>query len=117
MSKKGKSKRKVKALHQQKVNKRRKIVADQKEDVIGNNAEKVTTPEEMAYIEDTQKPDVTETTCCICGEPNVDGKEHEECMDREAMLVDVERRTPNEPPAESFDPKKLIADALKKHGT
>ena len=37
--------------------KEKKITADQKEDVTGNNSEKVVTPEEKAYVEDTRKPE------------------------------------------------------------
>ena len=35
----------------------KKVMADQKEDVVGNNGEKVVTPEEKAYVEDTRKPE------------------------------------------------------------
>lgn len=77
-----------------KVKKVKKVMADQETDVIGNGAERVVTPEEMSYVEDTRKPEIE-----IIGTPTPDA-------------ATEQYFTPPEP----FDAKKLIDDILKKYG-
>lgn len=51
-----------------------------------------------------------EMNCPLCGKPSIDGKEHKECMDKEAFLAD--RPEPEKP----FDPSDVVANILKKDG-
>uniref|UniRef100_A0A6H1ZPJ3 Uncharacterized protein n=1 Tax=viral metagenome TaxID=1070528 RepID=A0A6H1ZPJ3_9ZZZZ len=124
-------------LHQ----KGNKIMADQKEDVTGNGGEKVVTPEEQAYVEDTQKlePEVTtDMPHAAVGQaftpPEVDCPHKtirdwpgcfEDCdyagMDECPHHVSYEpeidsgmRDLEPTPKPEPFDPKSVIAKYLKK---
>lgn len=94
----------------------KKILADQEGDVLNGSGAKVM-PEEVRDIE-------PKMTCPLCGKPSVDGKEHTECMDREAMIADltpapedvIREQEEAVEPAEPFNPQDLIDDILRKHG-
>jgi len=69
------------------------------------------------------EPEPTELLCPLCGKPSIDGKVHDECADREAMLADVGEKgigvadtesIPKTEPTPAFDPKSVVADILKK---
>jgi len=64
MAGKGKSARKKRAKTKKQLAEKRnqdmkpkRVLADQAKDVVGNGAERVITPEEKSYIEDTRKPE------------------------------------------------------------
>ena len=99
---KQKSGKKAQAQHKQKVEKRRKIVADQETDVVGNNGE----PEPAEVNEDAQKDAEMERSYDAIEEiPN----ELEVGLNQEGLTLDPAKPEP-------FDPKNAIADILKKHG-
>ena len=99
---KQKSKKKQVAQHKQKVEKRRKIVADQETDVVGNNGE----PQAPKVNEDAQKDAEMERSYDAIEEiPD----ELEAGLNQEGLTLDPAK-------AEPFDPKSLIANILKKHG-
>ena len=99
---KQKSKKKTQAQHKQKVEKRRKIVADQEADVVGNNGE----PEPAEINEDAQKD----------AEMGRDYDTIEEIPDELEAGLNQEGLTLDPTKIEPFDPKSAIADILKKHG-
>ena len=99
---KQKSKKKVQTQHKQKVEKQRKIMADQETDVVGNNGE----PQAPEINEDAQKDAEMERSHDAIEEiPD----ELEAGLNQEGLTLDPAKMEP-------FDPKSLIADILKKHG-
>uniref|UniRef100_A0A6M3KMK7 Uncharacterized protein n=1 Tax=viral metagenome TaxID=1070528 RepID=A0A6M3KMK7_9ZZZZ len=84
-----------------------KIVADQKEDVVGNNGERVVTPEEMAYMEDTRKAE---------SEPTREQLEKFEADELEAAKKQYESESMVDAETVPFDPKSVLNKYLKKDG-
>ena len=93
--------------------KEEKIAADQKEDVVGNNGEKVVTPEEKAYVENTGEPEPELELC-----PHKTIRNWPDCFeDCDYAGTDECPHYKSEPkPTPAFDPQKLIDKILKKYG-
>jgi len=132
---KQKSKRKAQAQHKQKVEKQRKIMADQETDVVGNNGE----PEPAEINEDAQKDEQMLTSVPESTDPVLSG---DELVAEAHRLVDYPEKTEaeleqeqleiemaqdsigneileefaNYPDEKVFDLKSAIADILKKYG-
>ena len=84
----------------------KKIVAEQVGDVLGNGAEKVVTPEEASYMQDTREPEIPMETL----EESVKRLEAEELASAKEQAESEREILEPEP----FNPKKLVADLLKK---